>query len=466
MLAVLAAPVYAEVLGFAVEVKGDAVEVITVEPGSPAAKAGLVVGVQLARPSSPVYVFGRAGPFAQLNERDLRDWLTPSWGEPLIVRGTLEGKSRTYVMARTDPEPKVRFPEMPLSTAQLQRLSVMNQARYYQELNMFMASRMRAARPKEAALSLSARPEVELTPQGVEANGQVAATPEWLYLEDRLSFSCERSPMRRIELVGPAPVTKVAATTSDSALQGASVPVELPLWRVKDAQAACKEGRTSLPSVVLTGTLGCEGVPDVSVELSLPLTLRCAATAPQERYHLDGLRVRSPETVQVGDKAPTQLEVWWRALRPTPTLVTVVELDARGAVSKRLSAAPPPRKDDEGDTTKLTVQLDTRKERDVQLALEVKFPDGTIDLSKAHRVRVITREREAAELKAFQAKLATQEEVLARLRATFPKLCDQPDAAVAWLREQPGVDLATNHGGHNLSFVVGGLPMIIDCHVR
>ena len=131
MLAVLAAPVYVEVLGFAVEVKGDAVEVITVEPNSAAAKAGLVPGVQLARPSSPIYLFGRSGPFAQLNERDLRDWLTPSWGEPLIVRGTVGATSRTYAMARTDPEPQVRFPEIPLPKAKLLRLSVREQARYY-----------------------------------------------------------------------------------------------------------------------------------------------------------------------------------------------------------------------------------------------------------------------------------------------------------------------------------------------
>lgn len=465
MLAVLAAPVSVEVLGFAVEVRGDVVVVTRVEANSAAEKAGLVLGVEFDRaPSSPIYRFAR-GPLAPLPERDLRDALTPSWGEPLIIWGTLEGKRRNYVMTRTDPEPKVRFPELPLPTEKLVRLSIMETARYYAALGAWVQVRNEAQRPKAAALSLSATPEALLTPAGVEVTGQLAATPEWLYLVDRLSFNCASSPMRRIELVGPSPVTKVVATSSDAALRGASVPVELPLWRVKDAQAACKAGRMSLPSVVLVGTLGCEGVPDVSVELSLPLTLRCDAVAPTPRFHLDGLHVRSPETVLVGTRAPTQLEVWWSSMKPTPVLVTVVELDARGAVMKRLKAVSPPGRD-EGDSVKVTVAIDTSKERDAQLALEVKFPDGTIDLSTAHPVRVITPERDAAELRAFQARQAALEDVMKRLRAAFPKICANPDVAVAWLREQPGVDIATNHGGHNLSFSVGGLPMIIDCHER
>lgn len=464
LVTLLAAPVHVEVLGFAVEVKGDVVEVVRVEADSPAAKAGLVTGVQFDKaPSSPVYRFAR-GPLAQLSPRDLQDALTPSWGEPLLIRGTLEGKSRTYAMARTDPEPKERFAELPLPAEKLKRLSVMETARYYAALSTFMSARMQTSRSRQAPLSLSATPVAELSPAGVEANDQLAATPQWLYLEDRLSFSCERSPMRRIELVGPSPVTKLAASSSDSALQGGSVPVELPLWRVKDAQAACKEGLTSLPSVMLVGILGCEGAPDISVELSLPLALRCDQPAPRERYHLDALRVRSPETVLVGSKAPLELEVWWRKLKPTPVLVTVVELDARGAVTRRLTTAPPPNPGDEGDSTRVALAIDTGKERELQLALEVKFPDGTIDLSTAQKLRVITRERDQAEARDFDARSAALEDVLKRLRSKFPDACQRPDAAVAWLREQPGVDIATNHGGHNLSFSVGGLPMIYDCH--
>jgi hypothetical protein len=266
-----------------------------------------------------------------------------------------------------------------------------------------------------------------------------------------------------MELVGPAPFPKVTASSTDAHREGGQVEVQLPLWRIVDAVEACKGRRSTLPSVVLTGTLRCEGLAPLTVEVSAPLALTCAPAAKAFGPRWDALRVRSAETLVTGPNAPTTVSVWWDVLRPTPRAVTVVELDDGGAVLTRHQALTPSSALNAGNSEAF-VRLDTSRPRVVSLALELAFPDGSIALSAPQTVSIVTPAQREADLERSAALSRRMTEVHDQLNQAFTNPCSNPDAAVIWLNIQPGVSQATNFEGHNLSYLVGGRPVVLMCH--
>ena len=112
------------------------------------------------------------------------------------------------------------------------------------------------------------------------------------------------------------------------------------------------------------------------------------------------------------------------------------------------------------------MRVDTVKPRSFLLALVVKFPDGTIDRSTGQTMRVVTRAQHEEQLGAFSKTLDRIQAVEVRMRAAFPDPCAAPDTTVKWLLAQPEVEHAANHRGHNLSYIVDGISMMVMCHQR
>lgn len=447
-LTLAAAPVHIETLGFSVEVQGDVINVVEITPGSSAEAAGLKVGVHIERVFAPTYSFAR-GPLAKLSAIDLHDALNTSHDEALVFSGSLDGAKKTFKLTRTDPRPPPLTAPLPM--AQVQRLSMVGQSIYYANLSKLMAPK---PRPPDPLLAYDEQVNAQVSPAGVHRVINGAATPEWIYLDDKIHYSCPNSPMRSIELVSVAPVKKVLATSNSKSLRGDYVEAQIPMWRVKDARDACKRGESKLPSVELSATVRCEGAEPLSVPFSLPLTLECLSAAPAS-----DTRIRSEE-VLVGT-ATTKLAVQWSALRPTPLEATVVELNDAGQVGSRFTKVPP-REDDE--RVELELKLDTSAERKIQLALELKYPDGSVGLTPVQVVNVVSKAKREKDQKEFASLNAKSKAVLARMGKQFKDPCANPDATVEWLRAQPEVTVANNHEGHNLSFTVGWLPFMVNCH--
>lgn len=456
LVALAAAPVHIESLGFTVEVQEDAVNVIEVTPGSSAEAAGLTVGVRIDRVMQPTYLFG-SGPLARLSPSDLHDRLSTTHLEPLTFTGFVDGKRKVLSIKRIDPPPKEAAPKV-LPPDQVKRLSTMQMSIYYAQLATLMRP---APRPPALVLSYQGQVTARITPNGVLGVASGAATSEWIYFDDFLRYSCPGAPMRSIELSGPAPVTKVLATSNDASLQGGSTKAQIPFWRVKDARQACRRGEKTLASVVLLATVRCEGQEPLTMNFSLPLELECVA-GPLEASRASRRSMRGAERLIVGGPGSLEVPVGWNVLRPTPMKVTIVELDAEGGLSKRLNAVPPP--PGERDSVTVKVDLDTSKERSLTLGLELHFPDGTVALRPLQPVAIVTQATVDEEQRAFAATAVKFKDVRERLQKQFKDPCAKPDATVAWLSKQPGVELATNHEGHNLSYVVDGLPFMVMCH--
>ena len=450
LLVLAAAPVEIETLGFSVQADGEQVTVSAVTPGSSADKAGLTPGVLISKVLAPQYTFAR-GPLGLLSEQDLHDMLTPHHPEKLVFLGKLDGKSRAYSLERLDAPPK----EAPrIRTAEeIKRMSLVQRGLYAAQLPALTAP---PPRDPDPALSYGGRLKATVSPAGIH---DIAATPEWIYLADSVQYHCPSTPMRSIELVGPSPVTKVIATSTDPHLRGSSVRAEIPMWRVKDAKAACARGEKQLPSVVLTATVRCENAAPIVMPFQQTLTLECLSDAPRDVYRYDALRVKK-ETLVVGGDGATKVSVWWSAVRPAPKKVSIVELDERGAVRKRLLAIFP----GDADTTEHDLKLDAKKARQVKLALEILFMDGSIGLSTAQAVRIAEQATLDAELREFNADAARFEAVMKRLRETFKEPCDDPQKAAEWLKKQEGVDFASVGEGGDISVSMGRIPLVSMCH--
>jgi hypothetical protein len=450
LVVLTAVPVQIETLGFSVEVEGEVVTVSSVTPGSSAEKSGVVPGVVIDRVLQPTYLFAR-GKLGTLSPEDLHDALTPHHPEQLVFLGKLDGKTRPFSLPRLDPAPK--DPPRILTADEYKRLSLMQQSLYTARLPSLTAPK---PRPADPALSYGGRLKATVSPAGIH---DIAATPEWIYLADSVQYHCPSTPMRSIELSGPAPVTKVIATSSDPHLRGSSVRVEIPMWRVKDAKAACARGEKQLASVALTATVRCEGAAPIVMPFQQTLALECVTEAPRHAYRWGGLRVKK-ETLVAGGDGATKVSVWWSALRPTPKKVALVEVDERDVVKKRLLTLSRGTE----DTTEHELSIDVKKSRTVKLALELQFADGSIGVSTSQPVRIAEQATLDAEATAFRADGERFDAVMKQLRETFKEPCDDPKKAAEWLKKQPGVEFASVGEGGDISVSMGRIPVVIMCH--
>jgi hypothetical protein len=290
------------------------------------------------------------------------------------------------------------------------------------------------------------------------------ASPEWIYYLGQLAFRCPGAAMRGIELDGPVPGRKVRVSSSEGPAQSGSVPVQVPLWPVSAAVAACGTGQATLSSAPFVGTLRCEGLGPVRVELRVPLKLRCSAGKVRARRAYAAPRVRSAEHVLVGSTEPTRVSLAWALLRPTPSSARLVELDDDGGVVEWHQALPAPGLAQ--TSAEASLQLDTSAPRNAWLAVELTFPDGSKALSAPGLVTVESPAQREAALKAIQGGFGHRNAVGERLQRAFADPCKDPEATVAWLRAQPEVSHAAGWPGGRVAYVVDGVPVTVLCRER
>lgn len=455
----LAVPVHVEKMGFTVEVRGDAVVVTAVEPGSPAEKAKLVPGAELVRLMSPQWAFASGKPLAALSAVDLHDALTPPRGEVMLLSVKHAGRTGTLMMAREDAGPTDQtFTEL-LSPEVLRRLTLAQQSMYYAQLPGILARREQAAVKKRPAAELppEALPTVWVQDGKLAGAERAAFSPDWLYFEGTLTLRCPRSQPKgaRVKLDGPVPPRTHRLDEDDP-----TVDVELALWRVSDVVAACARKVSRLDSAQVKVFVSCEGEPKArEAVLAVPLTVTCAPPADERfRRRLSGVDFAT-DLLTTGGPGP-RMTVFWSSLWPRPKEVTAVEVDERGAVLRRLTLVKPPA--DEERTT-ATVKLDTRRSRAVRLAAELVYADGSRERSEPVSLEVLTPDEQ-------QARFAQQRRDGEAARALLKQLeargdpCKDVAGTVAWLKAQPGVTKAGDDQGHTISFLVGTIPMILSCH--
>lgn len=456
-----AAPLQLEVMGFSVEREGPVVTIVVVKPGSPAATMGLEPGMTIERLVAPTWLFVRK-PLGELNDRDLHDALTPPTQEALVLQVKQKDSVRVASGLRTDAAPDPWLEE-PMTKERFERLSTMQLMRFNAWQGMGMASASRTPAPR-TALSLAGGVVARVAGQQLVDVSRGGWTRAWVYSTTRLAYACESSPMRTIELSSEseAPIPKVAARSSSPSLQASSVEVELPLWRTADVLAACAAGKKQLASVPLNGFLGCEGKPREAVTLGSELELVCGEPPPQA-VHRHALYL-DRESMVVGERKPIKTW-WWSRSPPTPRAVSVVELDRQRKVVRRVGALSPA---DNGEWLSELV-FDATTARTLALAVEVSFPDGTVELGDVQPLRVLDKATDEKERAEFDATMDALDAVSKRLFEARPKYCDEPKGTVRWLQAQPEVAHASaTDDGHSISFIAKprGLPMAFICHAR
>ncbi len=292
----------------------------------------------------------------------------------------------------------------------------------------------------------------------VDGDG-IAWTGDWVHLEGSMPWHCERSPMRQVLLTSTAPVPRIVVSSNDVALRGSSTAVSLPLWKVDAVVARCKTGPGELPSPPLEAELRCDGEAPVKQPLQVSLTVTCGRRETRDRV-LDVLRLYGAELIVIGQATALTANLNWPWVRPAPVSATIVEVDPRGAVVGRRSAVLPAR--DEPEQVPFTLDLATP--RNVTLAAELTFADGSTRLSEPQSLRIITRETNEREIQEFDEGMAELTELHQALTAR--RVCDDPAGAVRFLEGRPEVESASQ-SGKDISFITKrGMPSFVHCHVR
>lgn len=468
LLSATPVPVSIEPLGFSVQSDGEQVTVTVVKKGSVAAKAGLKRGMRIERIDMPQRPFAR-GPIGKLNETDLHDALIPTWDEPLRVRVREGEEQRFLVLARKDRPPASEFPVIPLHAEQLQRLTYIQQARYFAHLASY-----RPAREQEPKRKPELKLEHEATARVVggklkrlEGGG---FTPAWVYVRATLDASCER-PLEKVVLRGTTPGMPRTFTRSPGSPESyARFAVDLPLWKPAAVARVCASKVSSL-EVKLRGELYCKGVPVRKTALTVKLAVACEQASEEddfpEKFSLrvldrPGATLPANQLV-VGSHGAIELYAYLGNLTPRPSEVSLVELDARGEVSRRLVHRKVTAEERE---PKFPIELDTKEPRIVLLALEVKFPDGSVQVGAPEEVKLLTEEQIAEQRRSIEEAYARMQAFERKLGAAWKDPCDKLEDTVAWLKDQPEIEWASGEGRHSFSYKVKGAlaPLIFSCH--
>ncbi len=163
----------------------------------------------------------------------------------------------------------------------------------------------------------------------------------------------------------------------------------------------------------------------------------------------------------VGAGSAFKADLSWDRFEPLPRSVSLVEVNSARGVVKRLVTVSAPTS---GSSSEATFSLDTSVPREVSIAPEVTFNDGTVELGTARHLRVATAEqlqREHTEMDDDFEKINAVEK---RWKAVYPEACKDGEAAAAWLRQQPEVSSASYSSEHKtMSFTVGQTPLIVQC---
>ncbi len=427
--------------GYSARSDGKTVTVTRVEPKSVAAEAGLQKGMKVTGIDQPSRAFFVKVPLAQLDAADLQDALTPQPEEALWLRvETRQGPDQRILKSR-EPLPDNPFPVMPLTAAQLARLTPMQQSRYLQLLafDTFRRPRIDVSQ-RTTAYVLKGKLS------GVEGGG---ATPLWLHPNIQLGISC--SNPEQVELSGAVGPMNLTPRPEDVRASAASFHLVPPVWPVQQILQQCERPAASLDKV-LHVKVTCKDVSPAEQDVTLTLNVRCEghlSFIPQPP-----LLVWEPQDFLVGDKTPLQVEVFAHKLIPRPAEVSLVELDSAGKVTRRLRSLPMG-KDADAPGLPVQVTLDTTTSRTVRLALEARYSDGSTWLSEP-QTREVRTPAQVEELRRKRvAARARETDFLESLHDKFNAPCNDLPTTMKWIRAHPAIESASG-GGREISYKVKG----------
>lgn len=448
-----AGPVSFAEVGFSVTRAERGITVSEVSAGGVAAKAGLKVGDVIESIFSPSPTIGST--LMGFDDETLRNWVLPVWETPTVLNVRRGTATRMVQLVRPGQREGPEFPDLALPPEALAKLNFMQLQRY----TMAQVRGVSARRAVETTHLLHrAHPAVWVADGGIVDGDEVEWTGAWVHLATHLEWHCAQSPMRAVLLRSPtAPVPAKPVESNDRALQGSSTAASVPLWSVRDVVAQCPASPDpKLPSVAVEAELRCEGQPAVKQPLEATLTVHCGRRSDYQ-YSLDALRLDGIETVVIGKGTRLEATIRWDSVKPRAVSARVVELSETTKDLAFRSAVLKPGTSDE----KVTVSLDEKPARNVTLALQVTFPDGSTRLSPPEAMRFVTAEDDERDRKEFSEAFAKTDAVLKRLKDP----CKDPDATVEFLKKQPEVSFASQTNG-DISYQVGkrGMPMLIHCH--
>ncbi|MCP3144128.1 PDZ domain-containing protein [Pyxidicoccus xibeiensis] len=459
-----------EPLGFSARSDGEQVTVEKVKKGSVAAKVGLAPGMRIERINSPMRLFARK-PITELNETDLHDALMPAWEEPLWLTVRVGEKQAEMQLARKDRPPAEEFPVIPLPPEQLLRLTPRQHARYMARLGSYYNSDSEP-QPKPA-LRLEQGATAHVVGGKLKEVDGGGATPAWVYARATLDANCQRT-LEKVVLRGTTPgLPRTFTRKPGFAEYNARFEVDLPLWKPAAVTRACTSKTSSL-TVPLVADMYCKGVPVQKTKLTATLAVECKQEPAPGDEDLRGdfsllVLERPGDTLRpgqlaVGAKGNVELRVYLGNVIPRPSEATLVELDAKGKVSRRFGKEKVP--EDESSDQTFQVELDTKEPRTVRLALEVRFPDGSVVLGPPEEVEVVTPEQVAEERRQIEEAHERMQSFQRKLLDARKDPCEKIEATVAWLKAQPEIEWASGDGSHSFSYQVKGAlaPLIFSCH--
>ncbi len=451
-LVVAAVPI--EPMGFVVQRGSTNLVVVAVMPEGPAA-AALEVGDVIEQAVTPTTV--ASATLIDFTAQELAAFLTPPVGGALVLKVRRGGSMVTATLQRTPRGGPSEFPTMPVPRDEFDHFPPDKQARYRHAFARWQ--RARYPTEKQTHVTLDHHPAVWVAEGHLVDGDGIAWTGDWVHLEGSMPWHCERSPMRQVLLTSTAPVPRIVVSSNDVALRGSSTAVSLPLWKIDAVVARCKTGPGELPSPPLEAELRCDGEAPVKQPLQVSLTVTCGRRETRDRV-LDVLRLYGAELIVIGQATALTANLNWPWVRPAPVSATIVEVDPRGAVVGRRSAVLPAR--DEPEQVPFTLDLATP--RNVTLAAELTFADGSTRLSEPQSLRIITRETNEREIQEFDEGMAELTELHQALTAR--RVCDDPAGAVRFLEGRPEVESASQ-SGKDISFITKrGMPSFVHCHVR
>ncbi|NRD43339.1 PDZ domain-containing protein [Corallococcus exiguus] len=442
--------------GYSARSDGETVTVTRVEPKSVAAEAGLQVGMQVKRIDMPPRAFIKV-PLAQLDATDLQDALTPQPAESLWLKVDPHPKGTTQVILQSrEPLPDNLFPSVPLTQAQMERLTPMQFGLYHGRLQQAFVAEQEQPRLEFKQDTTAYVMKGKLV--GVEGGG---ATSLWLHPSLDVRTTC-RTGLEQLEVSGTVKGLDFTLRPEGTRHNGEPFEVAPALWAIPNVLQQC-EGSPKPLEKSLHVKLICKGKPPLERDVTVKLAVRCDMPSPVSRRPL---YLREPWNFMVGDKTPLQMLVSAHQLIPRPTEATLVEVDADGQVIRRLRPLPMGKNARES-SIQVEVPLDTTVARTVTLALEARFSDGSTWISEPDTREIRSQaqlEAEHREVMEAHAKMAAFEK---RFAAKFKDPCADLPATEKWLEAQPDIEYASaEEDGHSFSYKVKGAlaPLIFSCH--
>lgn len=468
LLTAAPASVTVEPLGFTIRSDGEKVTVTRVKRGSVAARVGLEPGMRIERIVEPRRWFAR-GPIAELSRADLHDALIPTWDEPLILWVLVDTQVLPVTLARTDPRPAEEFPVVPLPKEQVDRLTELQQTQY--GMRLWMLARPPPPKPE---LKLEQETTAYVVAGALKAMTGGGFTPARVYARATLTARCSRT-LEKVVLSGDAHGLPLTLSPSASTQRSENFTVDLPLWAPSAVTRACASTSPPTMEVRLRGALHCKDAPVDTRDFTAALSVVCMppepyrAKDPRNQLALAGQSRLDDDTspikqFEVGEDGSLELEARPAEVIPMPSDVALVELDAKGGVTRKLQEAKVQEKERE---QRFQIAIDTKAPRIVRLALELGFPDGSTLRSHPVDVRIVTKAEVAEQRRQVRAARAKLEAFERKFFDAFRDPCADLSATMAWLQGQPEIEWASSEkDGHSFSYGVKGslAPLLFSCH--